>query len=62
MFSSYDDEILTVAELAEYLKVGMNTAYSLVNSGEIRSFKVGGSYRIERNSIAEYIVNKNAKK
>ena len=60
MYEDYE-EILTVSELADYLKVGMNTAYSLVNSGAIRSFKVRSSYRIEKRAIAEYIINTNTK-
>jgi len=61
MYSEYDD-ILTVTEMAEYLKIGMNTAYFLVKEGEIRSFKVKGSYRIERSAIEEYILIKNTMK
>ena len=56
-----NDEILTVAELADYLKVGLNTAYALVKSREIRSFKVKGTYRIERSAISDYIINKHTK-
>lgn len=55
MYIEYGD-ILTVSELAEYLKIGMNKAYKLVNSGEIVSFRVNGSYRIERSAIIDYII------
>lgn len=58
MFEHYD-EILTVSELADYLKIGLSTAYSIVSTGEIESFKVKGSYRIEKRAIREYIINKN---
>lgn len=54
----YDDynEILTVPQLAELLQVGMNTAYFLVNSGEVESFKVKNSYRIQRSAVTDFIV------
>lgn len=55
-------EILTVAELAELLKVGMNTAYKLVNSGQIESFVVGNSYRIQRSAVTDFIVRKSKMK
>lgn len=44
--------------MAELLKVGMNTAYHLVNSGEIESFRVGNSHRIQRSAVTDYIIRK----
>lgn len=60
----YDDynEILTIPQLAELLQIGMNTAYSLVNSGEIESFRVKNSHRIQRNAVTEYIIRKSINK
>lgn len=60
----YDDynEILTVPELAELLKIGMNSAYDLINSGEIESFKVKNSHRIQRSAVTDYIIRKSKKK
>ena len=57
----YDDynEIITVAEMAEILRIGMNTAYKLVSSGKIESFKINNSYRIERRAISDFIIKKN---
>lgn len=40
MFEQYDD-ILTVSELAEALKVGSTQAYRLVRSQKIKAFKEG---------------------
>ncbi|MNW43489.1 Helix-turn-helix domain protein [compost metagenome] len=59
----YDDynEILTVPMLADLLQVGLNTAYHLVNSGEVSSFKVKNSYRIQRSAVTDYII-RNSKK
>ncbi|MEK4508243.1 helix-turn-helix domain-containing protein [Paenibacillus sp. FSL K6-2524] len=59
MYDEYN-EIITVEELAEYLRIGMNTAYGLVNSGEIQSFKIKNSYRIQRSAIVDFIIKKNS--
>ena len=39
-------EVMTVREVAEYLKVKARTIYRLVANGEIPGFKVGGSWRV----------------
>ena len=56
----YDDynEIMTVGQLAELLQIGMNTAYKLVNSGEIESFRIHNGYRIQRSAVTDYIIKK----
>lgn len=48
-------DILTVKEIAEYLKVKEKTAYKLVAEGRIPGFKVGGSWRFRRQEIEEWI-------
>jgi len=37
------DEILTIREVAELLKINEKTAYKLASAGKIPGFKVGGS-------------------
>lgn len=44
-------EILTVRELAEYLKVKPGTIYRMAAAGQIPGFKVGGSWRFRRGEI-----------
>lgn len=44
-------EYLTVAELAREIRVGRNTAYALVESGDIRGIRIGRLWRIPRESI-----------
>ncbi len=39
------DEILTLKEVAEYLKLAEKTAYRLAAEGRLPGFKVGGSWR-----------------
>ena len=41
-------DLLTVRELAEYLRVSLRTAYQLVADGEVPATRVGGQWRIPR--------------
>lgn len=50
-----ETEILTIKEVAEYLKVKEKTAYKLVAEGKIPGFKVGGSWRFRKQEIEEWI-------
>lgn len=45
------DEIMTISEVASYLKITEKTAYRLVSEGKIPGFKVGGSWRFNRLEI-----------
>lgn len=57
MFHDYDD-ILTVEELMEVLKIGKNTAYRLLNTGQIKSIKFGRTHRIPKSNVLDYIIQK----
>lgn len=50
-----ESDILTIKEVAEYLKVKEKTAYKLVAEGKIPGFKVGGSWRFRKQEIEEWI-------
>jgi excisionase family DNA binding protein len=52
---SSHDEILTIPELAELLKIARKTVYVLVQRGEIPAFKVGGQWRFSRGAINTWI-------
>ena len=49
------DEILTLKELAEYLKLTEKTAYRLAAEGKLPGFKVGGSWRFKSDDIEAWI-------
>lgn len=49
------DDILTIKEVADYLKIREKTAYRLVAEGKIPGFKVGGSWRFRRTEIEHWI-------
>lgn len=48
-------DILTIAEVAEYLKVAERTLYRLVAAKKVPAFKVGGTWRFSRASIDLWI-------
>ena len=50
-----DGEILTIKEVAEYLKLTEKTAYRLVAEGKIPGFKVGGAWRFKKAEIEAWI-------
>jgi excisionase family DNA binding protein len=52
---SMSDEILTIQELAVYLKLNEKTAYRLAGEGKLPGFKVGGSWRFKREDIEAWI-------
>ncbi|PAJ74104.1 MULTISPECIES: helix-turn-helix domain-containing protein [Alteromonadales] len=49
------DDILTIQELAIYLKLNEKTAYRLASEGKLPGFKVGGSWRFKRVDIEQWI-------
>jgi len=49
------DEILTLKEVAEYLKLAEKTAYRLAAEGKLPGFKVGGSWRFKQSDIEKWI-------
>jgi len=56
------DEILTAEDIMEILFISKNTAYKLLNSAKIKSFKIGRVHRIHREALEEYIQNECANK
>ena len=47
-------DVMTVREVAEYLKVKDRTIYRLVANREIPGFKVGGSWRVRKTEINQW--------
>ena len=52
------DEILTLKEVADYLKLAEKTAYRLAAEGKLPGFKVGGSWRFKAADIERWIEEK----
>ncbi|MBE0378125.1 methylation-associated defense system helix-turn-helix domain-containing protein MAD1 [Pseudoalteromonas prydzensis] len=49
------DDILTIQEVASYLKLNEKTAYRLASEGKLPGFKVGGSWRFKRVDLEQWI-------
>ena len=50
-----NEEILTLKEVAEYLKLAEKTAYRLAAEGKLPGCKVGGSWRFKQEDIDRWI-------
>ena len=53
--SPADNAIMTIGEVADYLKVTERTIYRLAGAKKIPSFKVGGSWRFSKADIDAWI-------
>lgn len=53
-------DILTITEVAEYLKVAERTLYRLAAAKKIPAFKVGGTWRFSRADIDSWIKQQSA--
>ncbi len=49
------EDILTIRDVAEYLKVTEKTVYGLAQKRKIPGFKVGGQWRFKREDIDQWI-------
>ena len=50
-----NDDILTVKELADYLKIAEKTAYRFASEGKVPGFKVGSAWRFRKSEIDRWI-------
>lgn len=48
-------DIMTIKEVASYLKLTEKTAYRLAGDGKIPGFKVGASWRFRKSEIDRWI-------
>lgn len=55
MESTNEALLVTVADGMRLLSVGRNAIWNLINSGELRSVKIGRSRRIPRTEIEAYV-------
>ena len=49
------EDILTIREVADDLKVTERTLYRLVQEGKLPAFKVGNSWRFRREDLERWI-------
>ncbi|WP_028279496.1 helix-turn-helix domain-containing protein [Arthrobacter sp. H5] len=50
-----DVRFLTVAEVAEVMRVSKMTVYRLVHSGEMPAVRFGRSYRVPESAVQQYV-------
>jgi excisionase family DNA binding protein len=55
-----DDDILTLKELSDLLRVCPATVYKLVREGKIPSFRVGNEWRFRRDVILRWIAERSS--
>lgn len=48
-------DILTVKELAEFIKVSDQTIARAIKAGELKAFKVGREWRVEKEEVLKWI-------
>lgn len=54
MFNN-DYGVLTAYEAMEYLGIGENTLYRILNSGELGAFRIGRIWKIPRKELDKFI-------
>ena len=60
MFNEYPD-IMSVDQLCEAFQIGKNTAYELLNIGQIKGIKMGNIWKIPRQNLIDYVLRENKK-
>jgi excisionase family DNA binding protein len=55
MPADFNINFLTVAEVAEIMRVSKMTVYRLVHSGELPAVRVGRSYRVPEQAVHDYL-------
>lgn len=50
-----DGRLMTVAEVAEVMRVSRMTVYRLVHAGELPAVRVGRSYRVPEGAAAAFL-------
>jgi len=57
MFNQYKD-LLNVEDLCEVLGIGKNVAYDILNTGQVKAFKMGRIWKIPKLAVEDYILIK----
>ena len=55
-----EEDVLTVKDVQEILKIGVNSAYNLIHSKAFPVIKIGHSYRIPRDTFYMWLNNSHA--
>lgn len=55
--SNQPNEILTIDEVAAYLRASKRTVYRLAASSKLPAFKLGGTWRFRRGDLDKWIAS-----
>ncbi|CQR69970.1 Helix-turn-helix domain protein [Sporomusa ovata DSM 2662] len=55
MYTEYGD-LVSVENLCEMLSIGKNSAYKLLASGELKSFRYNRVWKIPKQGVIEYVL------
>lgn len=58
LMTGQPDEILTIDEVAAYLKAGRRTVYRMAANRKIPAFKLGGTWRFRRAELDQWIASR----
>jgi excisionase family DNA binding protein len=58
MNSTTDGRFVTVAEVAERLRVSTMTVYRLIQSGELQAARIGKSYRLREEDVDGFLAQR----
>jgi excisionase family DNA binding protein len=53
-FADYPD-IMSVHQVRQALHIGRTAVYRLLESNELRCFKIGNAYKIPKSSLVEFV-------
>lgn len=54
----YNDELLTVDEVAKLLKVSKMTVYRYINDGKLPAYKLEQKFRVKSLDLEKYLSNR----
>ena len=53
-----EDRLLTVAEVADLMRVSNMTVYRLIKSGSLGAIRVGKNFRIRESDVGRYLADR----
>ena len=56
MFDNFPD-ILSVTDIMGALDIGRNKAYNLLQTEQIKSIRIGSTYRVPKTALIEFVLN-----
>lgn len=56
-----EHDLLTVSEVADYLRVTERTVRDMIDRGDIPAMKIGKAYRIKRTDLEGFIARQEAR-